>query len=132
MRHEEDKGCSSRGRYGLDPLDLPTHYAGCQAKFSISHSLDCKKGGLVTARYNELRDRVADLAGKDFTPSHMCDDLLIYSCRAVKRTKAAPARAGGSNNHTDVQLPEVMEQKGDLLIRDFWQQGKKMFTTCVS
>ena len=55
-------------RYGLEPPNLPTHCDGCQAKFSISHTLDCKKGGLVTARHNELCDRVADLADKAFTP----------------------------------------------------------------
>ena len=59
--------------YGLDPPDLPTHCDGCQAKFSISHALDCKKGGLVTTRHNELRDGVADLAGKAFTPSNVRD-----------------------------------------------------------
>ena len=64
-------------RYGLEPPDLPTHYDGCKAKFSISHALDCKKGSLVTARHNELRDRVADLARKAFTPSHVRDDPLI-------------------------------------------------------
>ena len=53
-------------RYGLDTPDLPTHCDGCQAKFSISHALDCKKVGLVTVHHNELRDGVADLAGKDF------------------------------------------------------------------
>ena len=77
--------------YGLEPSDLPTYCDGCQAKFSISHALDCKKGGLVTARHNKLRDGVADLAGKAFTPFHVRDDPLIYSGRAVKRTKAAPA-----------------------------------------
>ena len=45
-------------RYGLDPPDLPTYCDGCQAKFSISHALDCKKGGLVMARHNELCDGV--------------------------------------------------------------------------
>ena len=74
-------------RYGLEPPDLPSHCDGCDAKFSISHSLDCKKGDLVTARHNELRDGVADLAGKDFTPAHVCDDPLIYSGRAMSRTK---------------------------------------------
>ena len=78
-------------RYGLEPTDLPTYCDGCQAKFSISHALDGKKCGLVTAHHNKLRDGVADLAGKAFTPFHVRDDPLIYSGRAVKRTKAAPA-----------------------------------------
>ena len=64
-------------RYGLEPPDFPTNCDGCHAKFSISHALDCKKGGLVTARHNDLRDGVADLAGKNFTPSHIRDDTLI-------------------------------------------------------
>ena len=51
------------------PIDLPTHCDGCQAKLSISLALDCKKGVLITAHHNELRDGVADLAGKAFTPS---------------------------------------------------------------
>ena len=65
-------------RYGLDPPDLPTHCDCCQAKFLISHALDCKQGGLVTARHNELRDGVAELAGKAITPAHVRDDPLIY------------------------------------------------------
>ena len=46
------------------------------------------------ARHNELRDGVSDLTGKAYTPSHVRDNPLIYSGRAVKRTKATPA---GSN-----------------------------------
>ena len=64
-------------RYGLEPPYLPTYCDKFQAKFLISHALDCKKGSLVTARHNELRDRVADLARKAFTPSHVRDDPLI-------------------------------------------------------
>ena len=66
-------------RCGLEPLDLTTYCDGFQKKNSISHALACKKGGLVTARHNELRDEVADLAGKSFTPSHVREDPLIYS-----------------------------------------------------
>ena len=65
-------------------------------------------GGLVMARHNELRDGVADLTGKAFTPSHMRNVPLIYSSRAVKKTKAAPAGAGGTTNNAEVQPPEVM------------------------
>ena len=63
--------------YGLEPPDLPTYCDGYQTKFSISHALDCKKGGLVTARHNELCDGVGDLAGKAFTPSHLRYDPLV-------------------------------------------------------
>ena len=41
----------------------------------------------------------------------------------MKRTKAAPAGAGGPSNNAVVQLLEVAEQKGDLLICDLWQKG---------
>ena len=51
----------------------------------------------------------------------MHDDPLIYSDCAVKRTKATPAGSNGNSEHTSA--PEVTEQKGDLLIRDLWQQG---------
>ena len=61
-------------RYGLEPPDLPKHCDGCNAKFSICHALDCKMGGLVTARHNELRDGVADLASRAFTPSQVRND----------------------------------------------------------
>ena len=64
-------------RYGLEHPDLPTHCDGCEARFTISHTLECKKGGLVTARHNELCDRVADQASKAFTPAHVREDPLI-------------------------------------------------------
>ena len=92
-------------RYGINPTDLPTHCNGYHAKFSISHALDCKKGGLVTARHNELREEVADLAGKAFTPSHVRDNPLIYSGRAVNRTNTPPAGAGGNSDNAVVQPP---------------------------
>ena len=49
-------------RYGLEPSDLPMYCYECEARFIISHALECKKGGLVTARHSALRDKVADLA----------------------------------------------------------------------
>ena len=86
----------------------------------ISHTVTCKKGGLVTARHNELLDGVADLAGKAFTPYHVRKDPLIYSGRAVKQTMTTPESKKISEHPAAL---EVTEQKGDLLIRELWQQG---------
>ena len=107
-------------RYGLDPPDLPKYCDRCQALFSISHALDFKKDRLVTMRHNELRDRVADLAGKAFTPSHVHDDPLIYSGCVVRRTKPTPARSTKHNLPSETkEVPEFADHKGDLLIWDF-------------
>ena len=85
--------------YGLEPPELPTYFDGYQANFSIIHAYDCKKYGLATARHNKLRDGVVDLADNACTTSHVHDDPLIYSDRAVKRTKTTPAGSNGNSAH---------------------------------
>ena len=75
------------------------------------------------SRHNELRDGVADLAGRAFTLSHMRNDPLIYSGRAVKRMNDTPARASRNKEQSGAPPPEVTEQKGNLLICNLWQSG---------
>ena len=54
----------------------------------------------------------------------MCDDPLIYSGRAARRTRPTPAESTKPNPTSEAPAePEVTEQKGDLLIRDLWQRG---------
>ena len=74
------------------------------------------------ARHNELRDGVADLAGKAFTPSHVCNDPLIYQGYAVQRAKAKPDGPSGITNTEDTP-PVATEQNGDLLLREIWHNG---------
>ena len=68
-------------------LDLPKLCDGCNAAFSSYHVLDCKKGGLITVHHNELRDRVANLSGKAFTPAKVYKDPLIFVGQSVQRPK---------------------------------------------
>ena len=75
------------------------------------------------ARHNELRDGVADLAGKAFTPSHERDDPLIFASRTMKMLKAKQAGDSGTIDQDGAPPPEATEHKGDLLIRDLWQNG---------
>ena len=74
-------------------------------------------------RHNDLRDGVSDLAGKSFTPSHVRNDPLIFAGLGVKRMKAMPDGASGTTDRDGAPPTEATEQKGELLIRNLYQQG---------
>ena len=40
---------------------MPKLCDGCGAEFSMEHALDCRFGGLVSRRHNEIRDAIGDL-----------------------------------------------------------------------
>ena len=44
------------------PADLPACCDGCGADFTKQHGMDCKKGGLVIQRHNEVRDCLGDIS----------------------------------------------------------------------
>ena len=44
---------------------MPPTCDGCGAALTLSHALDCWKGGLVVRRHNEICDALACLAYKD-------------------------------------------------------------------
>ena len=92
-----------------------------QRPFFIFCALGCKLGSLIMARHNKLRDGVSDLAGKYFTPSHVREDYLSFAGSVVKRPKANPARTKGTAIPETTLPLEATEHKGDLLIRDLWQ-----------
>ena len=99
--------------YVIKPPDLSYNYGGCGSALSIYHTLECKKGGLITARHNKLHDGVANLAIKCFTPTyvHYYPKHFIGHAVRVGKTKS---KAKG--------LPpkDKGENKGDILIRDIW------------
>lgn len=48
-------------RYGKLLLNLLDKCDGCGGEVSLQHLLDCKRGGLVIQRHNEIRDAPGDL-----------------------------------------------------------------------
>ena len=95
--------------YGINPSNLPDNFNECGTEFDICHSLDCNKGGLITARHNRLCDGVSDLASKAFNPMHVRDDPKIYTHCVVR---------GGKDKIKGSPLKDEGDLKGVLLIRD--------------
>jgi len=46
---------------------IPASCDGCGEDFSLTHALDCHKGGLVTQHHNEVRDVLGDLAALGYS-----------------------------------------------------------------
>jgi len=83
-------------RYARVSSNLPTSCDGCgeSEKFDVNHALDCKKGGLVTARHDKIRDELRDLLAHVFSPSRIrCEPMI----------NPAPMRANG----TKTQVPSA-------------------------
>ncbi len=107
-------------RYSRTPPDLPKHCDGCGSKFSIEHALQCKKGGLVNQRHNEIRDELCEIAARAIIPSAVRDEPLIHPCRLADDNITAifPEENLVIDNNGD---------RGDVLIRGLWSNG----TDCI-
>ena len=73
--------------------------------FSIALFLECKKGGLVTQRHDEIKYELQDLATRALIPSVVRDEPQIY-----------PGRSADVEETEGMSTPT--EERGDLLKRD--------------
>lgn len=105
-----------RLRYKLPLLQTPTHCDGCTARFSVSHALSCKVGGLIKTRHDESRDIIGCMACAGFQPSNVRDEPLIHPCRGT--TELRDSTSG---------IEMEIQERGDLLVRGFWTQN----TDCI-
>ena len=74
--------------YGMHTLYLIGGRNKCSAKFTLGHVLDCKYGGLVSTRKNELRGGMVDLYRKFLTPSYIDNNPIIHAGSIMKCNKA--------------------------------------------
>jgi hypothetical protein len=56
-------------QYSQSQGDLPPQCDSCDTTFSICHALECKTGGLIILRHNEITEELCDLVSKALTPS---------------------------------------------------------------
>jgi hypothetical protein len=98
-------------RHARTPGDLPLHCDGCGAKFDVRHALECKVGGLVILRHNEINEELCDLASKALAPSAVCVKPMIHFRRTAEETKAKEPKSPVQRlSHSSD------EERGDLLI----------------
>ena len=63
------------------------------------------------------------MTSKSFTPYHVRNNPVIFTGCSVKRPKENSASTKGTTVLDNMPPLEATEQKGDLLIRDLWNNG---------
>ena len=82
-------------------------------------------------RHNELRDEVADLVGKSFTLSYVCEEPLFHLDFAVQEGKVPALGLTSQQSTCGKRYRPIMKE--DLLIRKpMGRDGRTVFTTCLS
>ena len=66
-------------RYAKTPQALQAWCDGCGGAFDMNHALDCKNGGLVYQRHNELRDENIDLNRKAGFSQVISEPIIEYA-----------------------------------------------------
>jgi hypothetical protein len=98
-----------RLRHGLTPLDLPSNCDGCPTKtFTVGHAFQCKKGGLVLARHEEMAAEWHQLCSQALSPSAVSDEPII------------PSYQNQDVNEDTEQAPAL---RGDVSAHGFWSRG---------
>ena len=96
-------------RYGIMLQRLPSHCV-CGNAYTVEHALNCKKGGFIASRHNELRRITAD--------------LLKEVCIDVKEEPMLQEITGEvfKNKTTKVEK----DARLDIAARGFWMRGQKV------
>ena len=98
---------SLRIRLGLVPQGLPDRCDGCEQRFTVGHALQCKVGGLIRFRHEEVAGEWHQLCAQALCASAVSDEPKIPTCQAT----GSPAWSQS-------------ELRGDVGAIGFWTRGK--------
>ena len=97
-------------RFGWPISRLPSE-CSCGAKYSLQHSISCKKGGFVTIRHNNIRNLTAQLL------THVCNDVRIEPPLQALTGEAYGNRTANTSD----------EARLDISARGFWTKYQMAF-----
>jgi hypothetical protein len=100
-----------RMRLGLVPANLPDRCEACNEKFTVEHAMDCKIGGLVLQRHNDVAAEWHHLCAQGLSPAAISDEPLIHTSQDV--------RDAGANG--TLPPPDI---RGDVGAHGFWSRGR--------
>ena len=99
---------SLRLRFGQRPHGLPKKCDGCKSvDFSVGHAQQCKKGGLVRGRHEDVCAEWGNLCSLALNPSSVVDEPIIPLYQPDEGTNAM----------------EQSQLRGDISARSFWSRG---------
>ena len=78
----------------------------------MEHAMNCKKGGLILLRHNDLVGEWHELCAQALSPSAVSDEPLIHSGRD---------RSQGTKPASNEPEPEL---RGDVAAHGFWRRGQ--------
>lgn len=92
-----------RLRYGLTPNNLNAICNGCGEKFSIDHAFNCRRGGLIIQRHDEVKNEISSVFSKALSPKAVHGEPEIYPCLDGKGVQKS--------------------DRGDIAVTGFWQHN---------
>ena len=113
---------SARLRNNLAPMGMQSHCDGCGAGMSVEHAMSCKKGGLVNARHNILRDQWHNLLAIATTPSGCTREPKIHM--RERRPRPVANQTTPSPPALPPQTPTTTEERGDVSCYSFWAKER--------
>ncbi|KAL7475639.1 hypothetical protein ACHAW6_001560 [Cyclotella cf. meneghiniana] len=104
-------------RYGWRPHPLPNRCNGCGDRFTVEHGLNCKKGGLVSIRHDDVHDKWAHLCSLSLSSSRITIEPTIFYGGGMTAGQRSEHPTHGVNHLGD-------EACGDVLAHGFWQRAR--------
>ena len=123
----------ARMRFGLKLQDLQKKCDGCGCRFTVEHALQCKQGGLVVGRHNEIRDEAGAIAIQALSPNRVRDEPKIVTSSHNSPGVGAPASAAVHGPSSTPPSPPFTHKdghffdRGDLLVRGLYDKS----TECI-